>query len=308
MKDENKDVKFWIHPDDFNILIAYASSAHTQFGSEIGGQLIVEEDKDGDFILKNPIILKQEVSGGECTLETEALTNYYSSHGSKVRHCWWHSHHTMAAFWSGTDNNCILDNPANDFSVSLVINLKREYKLRIQFFKPFLHEENIKLNFLKVETEKDAEIDKLVKQLCTKSVTSMVTMGHYKNGKQTTFDYGGYGYGYGRYNGSLEQNESYLNYNANLEKLPETVRTEILDKIEKIHDDIIEDGFMSFLYRDYQKEIQKLNQEFKKYGIKVKLLSESNLRNQIYALWPADYIIGKDINSSTYQHTGDNFI
>ena len=297
MKDENKDVKFWIHPDDFDILIAYASSAHTQFGAEIGGQLIVEEDKDGDFILKNPVILKQEVSGGECTLDAEALTNYYSSHGSKIRHCWWHSHHTMAAFWSGTDDKCILDNPANDFSVSLVINLKREYKLRIQFFKPFLHEENIKLNFLKVETTKDAEIDKLVKQLCTKSEYNIVNTHQFgKQGQQTHLSYGNYGY------------SNSFHYNRDFESLPEKLKTKLCDKIEKLHDDIIEDGFASFLYTDYKREITKINRKFKKHGIKVKLMTEIELKRQIYSLWPTDFIVNKDARELPYQSLGDNFI
>ena len=38
----------------------------------------------------------------------EKLAIHYSKmigkHGNNVRHCWWHSHHTMGAFWSGTDD------------------------------------------------------------------------------------------------------------------------------------------------------------------------------------------------------------
>jgi hypothetical protein len=171
---ENKDKKFWIHPDDFNKVIQYASSAYNQFKSEIGGQMVVVEDAEGDYILKEPVILEQEISASNCTMTAEALALHYSKmmqkHGKKVRHCWWHSHHTMNAFWSGTDNATILETPSKDWTVSLVVNLKKEYKLRIQFFQPFLHEENVELNFLTEEQDADPEIDNLVKKLCKKEV------------------------------------------------------------------------------------------------------------------------------------------
>ena len=182
MKSEiNKDKKFWIHPDDFNKIIQYASSAYNQFESEIGGQMIVVEDEEGDYILKKPVILKQEISAGNCTMEASALTLHYAQmmqeHGKNVRHCWWHSHHTMQAFWSGTDNATILETPAKDWTVSLVVNLKREYKLRIQFFSPFLHEENVELNFLTVDNEANESIDKEVRELCSKEKARTYSYG-----------------------------------------------------------------------------------------------------------------------------------
>ena len=143
----NKNKKFWISQENFDKVIAYAESAYRQFKSEIGGQLVVLEDADGDYILEDPVILKQEISSGNCELDGEQLAIHYSKmigkHGNNVRHCWWHSHHTMGAFWSGTDDATILSHPANDWTLSLVVNLKKEYKLRIQFFSPFMHEENV---------------------------------------------------------------------------------------------------------------------------------------------------------------------
>ena len=71
----NHDSKFWIHPDDFNKIIAYASSSYNQFKAEIGGQLIAVQDEEGDYILKRPVILKQTVSGGECDIDVDVDEN-----------------------------------------------------------------------------------------------------------------------------------------------------------------------------------------------------------------------------------------
>ena len=181
----NKDSKFWIHPDDFQKVIDYAGASYSKFKAEIAGMMIVDTDDDGDFILKFPVIMKQTVSGGLCTLDKTDLSQYYASNATKygqdVRFCWWHSHHTMKAFWSGTDDATILSMPSKDWTVSLVVNLKKEYKLRVQFFEPFLHEENIELNFLTLDSDVDDTILKEVEDKCTNEVTEAI----YTRGNQT---------------------------------------------------------------------------------------------------------------------------
>ncbi len=78
MAKSTKDSKFWISQSDWNTVIAYAESAYSQMKSEIGGQMVVVEDKDGDFILKDPVILKQEVSASNCEMEAEALAVHFA--------------------------------------------------------------------------------------------------------------------------------------------------------------------------------------------------------------------------------------
>ena len=56
--EQNKNKKFYISHENFNKVIGYAESAYRQFTSEIGGQLVVLEDADGDYILEDPVILK----------------------------------------------------------------------------------------------------------------------------------------------------------------------------------------------------------------------------------------------------------
>ena len=64
------------------------------------------------------------------------------------RFCWWHSHHTMSAFWSGTDKIAIDEFDEGDFSFALVVNLKGEYKFRVQMWEPIEAGEDIELGFI----------------------------------------------------------------------------------------------------------------------------------------------------------------
>jgi len=299
-KNEEKDAKFYISREDWNIVIAYAESAYHQMKSEIGGQMVIVEDEEGDFILKDPIILKQEVSGMNCEMEEEALALHYSKmvskYGNKVRHCWWHSHHTMGAYWSGTDNGTILGNETQDFSVSLVVNLKQEYKLRVQFFYPFEHEENIILNFIdNIDEIRDEALDTEVKKLCTKSVTAVTTTKGlngkpYVDGQQTTmwtkedqaavdmYNYGyGYNYGYRRnYEGKVD-----------MHKVPADKVKPINDLIEEVQDKIIDD---TCTYQQFLEMRKTVNESIKEYNIQMKLMSKDDLEACSYHYWPEDFL------------------
>ena len=145
--------EFYISQEDWDTLQHYARAAYDSSKSEIGGMLIAEQDKDGDWELKDPVIVKQEISGGNCVLDRDALAEYYTKVGSKMgdkdfRFVWWHSHHTMDAFWSGTDLATIREDKDSDYSFALVINLKEEYKFRVSVWKPFEIHEDIELTIL----------------------------------------------------------------------------------------------------------------------------------------------------------------
>jgi len=265
----NKDKKFWISRENFDKVIAYAESAYRQFTSEIGGQLVVLEDKDGDYILEDPVILKQEISSGNCELDGQELAIHYSKmigkHGNNVRHCWWHSHHTMGAFWSGTDDATILSHPANDWTLSLVVNLKREYKLRIQFFSPFMHEENVELNFLQEEHDIDNTLDAEVKELCSKETTSIVTyggaghQGHLWNQQQKEIH--SYNQSY-RYNSWLDDVDDELEVTG----VPIDFFQACIEQMDKLSDDLT-DG--SIKMKAFRKGVKSLNEKLKQYNLKV---------------------------------------
>tara|TARA_R100000458_G_C8270737_1_gene245489 strand:+ start:1325 stop:2293 length:969 start_codon:yes stop_codon:yes gene_type:complete len=137
----NVDYKIWKKIQD------YAHSAHDLFnGAEIGGMAIMEEKEKGEWWLIDPVILKQTVSGGSTSLDQEELAHYYTEVAMKrknnplrYRFLWWHSHHTMGAFWSGTDDKAIEEMSDGDFSFALVVSWKsdpNEHILRVSYWDP----------------------------------------------------------------------------------------------------------------------------------------------------------------------------
>ena len=283
----NKDSKFWISKDDWRKVIAYAESAYHQMKCEIGGQMVVIVDDEGDFILKDPAILKQEVSAGNCEMEAEALAIHYSKmagkYGDDGRHCWWHSHHTMGAFWSPTDDATILENTAKDFTVSLVVNLKREYKLRVQFFYPFKHEENVTLNFLENEVKRNNKLDKEVEELCTKEVhtvrTYQPTNGSHQTALGLDIEMNDYNHGYGVY--------GYKPDKLDLDKVPPEQVKIIANRIEGLQDSLLDE---TIDYAAFQVICKEINKDIKKYNLKLKDFNEDELDKVGYHYWPEEFL------------------
>ena len=302
----NKDSKFWIHPDDFQKVINYAAASYNEFKSEIAGQMIVVPDEEGDFILKLPVIMEQTVSGGLCTLDETALAQHYAKtameHGKDVRFCWWHSHHTMAAFWSGTDDATILSMPSNDWTVSLVVNLKREYKLRIQFFEPFLHEENVELNFLTVDTDVDDTILAEVKEQCTKTVVATTTA--YTGHAQTylplganeagnygdAYAYGSYGYGAGEAYAPQVHYNSYTQARVDMRKVPEDIYEVTRSKLNIVMTECGDNDNANDALKEWDEKIQPINKLLKKYNVQVStFLNGTNLEDALISYWDEDF-------------------
>ena len=288
----NHNSKFWIHPDDFDKIIAYAQASYDEFSAEIGGQLIVSVDEEGDFMLHNPEIMKQTVSGGECNLDAAELGQYYckqaKKYGDDVRFCWWHSHHTMGAFWSGTDDHTILTNPSKDWTLSLVVNLKREYKLRIQFFKPFLHEVNVELNMMTVDNDISKAIIDEVKEKCAKEAP--IVKSYAKGSQQNVFgfannDLDAYGYdygGYGNYN-------SYTKTTFNKAGIPVKVLKEAEDDVEAIVEELtIIHGNEALKF--FNENAEKLNKQYEKYNFRIALFDNApDLERAVFGYWADDW-------------------
>jgi proteasome lid subunit RPN8/RPN11 len=188
--------EFYITRKDWDKVINYAKIAVKEFSTEIGGMMVMHKDEDGDYVLSDPVILKQEVSGSNCVLDKVALCLYYGTMNKKHkkkganRYVWWHSHANMSAFWSPTDVKTIEGCETADFSVSLVVNVRQEYKLRVQYFHPIVIDEDVKINFIGDDKVLPVKMTEEVKALCSKPTTSVVTYG--KNSKQSNMfnDYG----------------------------------------------------------------------------------------------------------------------
>ena len=260
--------QFFIDKKDWDKIIKYAESSYRQFKAEIGGQCVVIEDKDGDFWLTEPVIMKQEVSGANCELDETALAIHYSKmagkYGDKVRHCWWHSHHTMGAFWSGTDTSTIKENVTEDFSVSLVVNLAEEYKLRVQMFYPIEAEFDVKLNIHHQDVKTSDKIDKEVKDNCEKETSAITTyIGgnrtyHYNNNQQEIWDY----------------NRGFSVSAVDFDKLEPDQYIQLMQWIDELSTKFYN---AQIDYQAYKKEVKSANKKLKKHNLRVKNLKSHQL-------------------------------
>ena len=168
-------MEVYIDKECWDKIINYAKAADHTEKCEIGGMSVVTQDKDGDWLIQEPVILKQEIGGTTCDLDKEELAKYYTQmaviyKGINFRFCWWHSHHTMQAFWSGTDLSSIEEygEGESDLSFALVVNLKEEYKCRVSVWKPVEIHQDVELNILNNEEKVEIPIEILseVKEKC----------------------------------------------------------------------------------------------------------------------------------------------
>ena len=188
--------EFCIDSKDWKKIINYARAREQECGDEIGGMAIAKQDDDGDWIISEPTILKQETTGGTCTLDKDELAQFYADkaakHGINIQFVWWHSHAKMAAFWSGTDTETMKEYKSGDWSMFLVVNVREEYKFRVQYWNPFEMGKDIELNIL--NDTKDYKVPKNVlkevKETCNKPVsTGIIRRGYnWRNGQQSIFN------------------------------------------------------------------------------------------------------------------------
>ena len=148
---------YYISQKDYDKIINYAQAAYDMSKCEIGGMSVCYMDDEDDWIVADPVILKQKVTGGTCDLDKDALADYYCNaqkkHGKKeFRFCWWHSHHTMGVFWSSTDIKGIEEYSDGDMSFALVVNLKKENKFRISMWKPVIMHLDTELQIMGTKT------------------------------------------------------------------------------------------------------------------------------------------------------------
>ena len=136
---ELKDM-FYILEDDWYKLQAWATIAYEEDKNEISGLMTAVPQEDGRIKVGDVEILKQENSGTNTELNGDAVSEYMMKYGMKynnpnMKFVWWHSHHTMGAFWSGTDENEIKAWKNTSYSLALVINLKEEYLFRVSLWQ-----------------------------------------------------------------------------------------------------------------------------------------------------------------------------
>tara|TARA_Y100000310_G_scaffold89856_1_gene86963 strand:+ start:2253 stop:3182 length:930 start_codon:yes stop_codon:yes gene_type:complete len=258
---------YYISQKDYDKIINYAKAAYETMKCEIGGMSICYQDKDGDWIVTDPVIIQQEVTGSTCDLDKDELANYYCNaakkHANKnFRFCWWHSHHNMGVFWSGTDIKGIDEYSDGDFSFALVVNLKRENKFRISMWNPFVMHEDTTLEIL---GQKRPSVPKKildeVEELCEQK-TFVYAKSDWKTRKYDTRNQANLwgdnydDYSYGAY--SYQK----MNYGTTAKDLPmEQMHTYCHGKIIDWIDDLADS---KLTYEEYERQVDKANDELVK--------------------------------------------
>jgi len=241
-----------IEQKDWDKIINYARCASDKWDTEIGGMAVTIQDDDGDWVIKDPVIMKQEVSAALCELDKTELAAYYSKMAMKykkknMRFCWWHSHAKMSAFWSGTDTNTIDEYEDGDLSFALVVNVKEEYKCRVSVWKPFTIHEDVELQII---TDIDKAIWKIPKKI-QREVTEACT--------QPTRSW---------YNGGIKHGNSRQTHlwtkddkGTSEKAFIRTAWTQLIEKVDEINT-----GFISgeYQYARYAKKIDDLNRRIQK--------------------------------------------
>lgn len=160
---------------------------------EISGLGSVEID--GNTIrVKDVFLLEQQVSGGSTRLDVDGLTKFYDNKmkgGDDLSSykIWWHSHNTMATFWSGIDEATIEDfntekNDSHNWMLSIVGNHAMDLKIRLDIFKPFrVTVEDIKyeVNYLSDEAKEEIK-----REVASKVHTQKYFGGYLSPGKHKT--------------------------------------------------------------------------------------------------------------------------
>ena len=284
---------FYISDEDWDKIIHYAKGRVEQNGDEVGGMAIITTDKEGDYIIEDPVILTQETTAGTCTMEKEALADYYVEMGIKygkdVHFLWWHSHAKMSAFWSGTDTSTMEEFKSADWSAFLVVNIKEEHKFSVRYWSPIDTLTDVKLGRLGAVDE-DTVPEAIMNELeakCTKKTFSKTTTNAY-----------GYSY-YNEYYTPAHDKQLTV-WNKAKKVAGDLSFAEVCSSIEPLIDGYV-DG--SIKKRAYNIEIKKLNKLLttarSKY--RVKTLTAQELDDSVLYMWPADLVVdenGEDIKGA----------
>lgn len=100
---------------------------------EISGLGKVSKLKDGELYVSKVYLLEQESTSADTELDDSAVAKllYETRNDEGELMFWWHSHHDMGVFWSGTDMAAIEQLGKNGMVVATVFNKKRESRTAI---------------------------------------------------------------------------------------------------------------------------------------------------------------------------------
>ena len=285
---------FYISKQSWNKIINYARGRVEQTGDEVGGMAVILKDEDSDYVIKEPVILKQETTGSTCTLDKEELANYYvemaQKYGKDLNFLWWHSHAKMSAFWSGTDTNTMQEYNNGKWSAFLVVNVRQEHKFSVKYWDPVPSLVDDEINFL---NEKEDTIDEAivteVTALCDEE-TQIVNTGWSKAYNGTGWNRP-YGQGY--------MWESNVVKSTEKDSDPEALN-DIINYAEKLLDSYCEGSLKK---REWNKKVKEYNAlcEEAKLDYRIKDLTAEELNTAQYYMYAHDLVV--DLNGDPIDPT-----
>ena len=304
---------FYIEHADWIKVLHYARTRASQkiqvgkttrvLNHEIGGMMIAKLDKDGDWILQDPVILKQETAGSNCTLDKTALADYYiemtHKYGRDIQCVWGHSHANMGAFWSGTDTNTMKEYASGQWSMFLVVNVKGEYKFRVQIWAPIEAGEDIDLEF--VNAPDDTIPKNIIEEVNAKcSEETYTTYGNswrqrtYGNGAQLSL-----GTGYDSYPDIMAEKEEMKAYNSSFGVYDDELACDYaIKKIDQLNTKLCSGEIK---HKAYRKAVKQLNTKMEKGNYTYRInLPESNdeLDSLVQISFAWDMIVDNDTGES----------
>ena len=305
-----KEAQFYIVEKTFDKILSYAHYAKDKFKSEIGGMCVILQDEDGDYQLVDPVILKQTISGGQCVLNQEELAKYYTKTGIKYQNanfkfCWWHSHHTLGAFWSKTDTDTMEEAANGDISYSLVVSWDKEqygHIFRISYWNPIEAHVDTELTII------DKKVNKIPKAImneveakCNEPV-AISSYGYYKGGTTGTLwgtynrmETTSYNDSFNVKNDKLVEKDKICNAGSHEESVwdelnPTSPYLYAQEKLDELIQYIVEG---TIEYAEYSRQIDALNKELQGSNCKVNKLDELNI-DELLTSKPSDYITFED--------------
>tara|TARA_R100000781_G_scaffold111298_1_gene77651 strand:- start:1235 stop:2227 length:993 start_codon:yes stop_codon:yes gene_type:complete len=299
MKGKERKNNFIITQKAWNIMQQYAGIAHDKDKNEISGIACVKKvqhpvSDDMVWEIFDPVILKQENTSTTTELDGDALRDYYikaaMKHG-EVRFCWWHSHHTMAAFWSGTDLNEIKAWKNDSWSLALVINLYGEYKLNVSTWDPIEHTEDVPLEIIGDTLKPTKKQLKEYEELCSNKAD---IVHHHSYGGHQTYLWNKSFQGNNWITKSTTEDaltksgELTWKNSDNLEEYAELFNI-VIDEI----DDIMTDFAAGAIdYKKYEEFIIAINLNLSKRNAKMKIrkFPKGSLLEKAATLFPIDHI------------------
>ena len=154
---------------------------------EVGGMGYAFLQDDGTLLWMDTFLIPQEVNSSEVDFETtggdQVAIERAIADGvlDNPRFVWvsWHSHHTMKAFWSATDDKRIaaMNNVGVKRLLSFVGTHSGEYKMRCDLFGVQAHDVNIgqvTIGDVKFEAESPREPSEFEKQITSELEANVV--------------------------------------------------------------------------------------------------------------------------------------